>query len=233
VQSSGFKRLDDATCSIIQRRFRFNPATLNGQPVQERKTQSLNWRLTAPVAVPPTPTGTIVYATPAGRGNVFSDDDYPSVSRRAEEEGVTRASYVVGVDGRVSQCEIVQSSGFKRLDDATCSIIQRRFRFNPATLNGQPVQERKTMPVRWRITGNYRTVDYTPIGPFTCKVTPAQLRALAAAKGGEDAAKAIQLVAIGEKLCAEASKPEAGKKFARAAELLDTDLTALSTTSKQ
>lgn len=97
-------------------------------------------------AAPPSP------ATPKGRGNVFSDDDYPSASRAAEEEGVTRVSYVVGVDGRVTQCEIVQSSGFKRLDDATCSIIQRRFRFNPATRDGQPVPERKTQPVRWRLT---------------------------------------------------------------------------------
>ncbi len=232
VQSSGFKRLDDATCSIITRRFRFNPLIRDGQPVPGRKVLPVNWRLTAPVAVPPTPTGTIVYATPAGRGNVFSNDDYPSASRRAEEEGVTRASYVVGVDGRVIQCEIVQSSGFKRLDDESCSIITRRFRFNPATLNGQPVRERKSMPVRWRLTG-YRTADYTPIGPFSCKATSTQLRALAAAKGGEDAARVIQLVVTGEKLCAEASKLEAGRKFARAAELLGTDLAALSTTSKK
>uniref|UniRef100_UPI0012E2793E energy transducer TonB n=1 Tax=Sandarakinorhabdus oryzae TaxID=2675220 RepID=UPI0012E2793E len=100
-----------------------------------------------PAALPPP-----APATPKGRGNVFSDDDYPSASRAAEEEGVTRVSYVVGVDGRVTQCEIVQSSGFKRLDDATCSIIQRRFRFNPATRDGQPVPERKTQPVRWRLT---------------------------------------------------------------------------------
>lgn len=100
----------------------------------------------APPAVAPSP------ATPRGRGNVFSDDDYPSASRAAEEEGVARVSYVVGADGRVTQCEVVQSSGFKRLDDATCSIIQRRFRFNPATRDGQPVPERKTQPVRWRLT---------------------------------------------------------------------------------
>lgn len=100
-----------------------------------------------PAALPPP-----APATPKGRGNVFSDDDYPSASRAAEEEGVTRVSYVVGADGRVTQCEIVQSSGFKRLDDATCSIIQRRFRFNPATRDGQPVAERKTQPVRWRLT---------------------------------------------------------------------------------
>lgn len=100
----------------------------------------------APPAVAPSP------ATPRGRGNVFSDDDYPSASRAAEEEGVARVSYVVGTDGRVTQCEVMQSSGFKRLDDATCSIIQRRFRFNPATRDGQPVAERKTQPVRWRLT---------------------------------------------------------------------------------
>ena len=90
-------------------------------------------------------------ASNKGRGNVFSEDDYPSASRAAEEEGVTRVTYVVGTDGRASQCEVTQSSGFKRLDDATCAILQRRFRFNPATRDGQPVPERKTQPVRWQL----------------------------------------------------------------------------------
>jgi protein TonB len=102
---------------------------------------------------PPIPSSVVpAPATPRGRGNVFTDDDYPTASRRAEEEGVTRVSYVVGVDGLVAQCEVVQTSGFQRLDDATCAIIRRRFRFNPATLNGQPVPERRSMPTRWRLT---------------------------------------------------------------------------------
>ena len=213
------------------------PFTRDGQPVPERKVLPVNWRLTAPVAVPPTPTGPSVIATPIGRGNVFSDDDYPSASRRAEEEGVTRASYMVGVDGRASQCEIVQSSGFKRLDDATCSIITRRFRFNSATLNGQPVPERKTYSQRWRLLA---PAYYTRKGPFSCNATPAKIRALAAAKAGGDATKVIQLVATGEKLCDDFIKGarfdryvEAGKQFARAAELLGTDLAALSTTNKK
>jgi protein TonB len=159
VQSSGFARLDNATCEIILRRFRFNPASsdANGQLVREQKTQTVTWRLnrssTGPgnaTTIANTFTGTI----PAARissTNFFTDDDYPSVSRAAEEEGVTRVSYVVGTDGRVSECEVVQSSGFKRLDDATCSIIERRFRFNPAIRDGQPVPERKIQPVRWRL----------------------------------------------------------------------------------
>jgi protein TonB len=99
----------------------------------------------APPAVKPTP------ATPKGRGNVFSEDDYPAASRRAEEEGVVRVSYVIGADGKVSSCTVTQSSGKPRLDEATCQIIQRRFRFNPATVEGKPVPETKTQPVRWQL----------------------------------------------------------------------------------
>lgn len=99
-----------------------------------------------PAAVtPPSP------ATPKGRGNVFSDDDFPDASRRAEEQGVTRVSYVIGADGKVTSCTVTQSSGFPRLDDATCKIIMRRFRFNPATRDGQPVADTKTQPVRWQL----------------------------------------------------------------------------------
>jgi protein TonB len=98
-----------------------------------------------PALAPPSP------ATPKGRGNVFSDDDFPDASRRAEEQGVTRVSYVIGTDGKVSSCTVTQSSGFARLDDATCKIIMRRFRFNPATRDGQPVAETKTQPVRWQL----------------------------------------------------------------------------------
>lgn len=102
---------------------------------------------------PPAPPSAVVRkpASPRGRGNVISEDDYPDASRRAEEQGVVRVSYVVDTEGKVSSCNVTQSSGFARLDDATCKIIMRRFRFNPATVDGQPVQETKTQPVRWQL----------------------------------------------------------------------------------
>ena len=94
---------------------------------------------------PPTP------ATPRGRGNSISEDDYPDASRRAEEQGVTRVSYTIDPTGKVVACSVTQSSGSPRLDDATCKIIMRRFRFNPATRDGQPVSDTKTQPVRWQL----------------------------------------------------------------------------------
>ena len=106
----------------------------------------------APVAAPPAPPAAApTPATAKGRGNVFSDDDFPDASRRAEEQGVTRVSYVIDPTGKVTTCTVTQTSGFPRLDDATCKIIMRRFRFNPATREGQPVSETKTQPVRWQL----------------------------------------------------------------------------------
>lgn len=105
----------------------------------------------APPAPPAPPSVAPTAATAKGRGNVFSDDDFPDASRRAEEAGVTRVSYTIDETGKVSECTVTQSSGFARLDDATCKIIMRRFRFNPATRDGRPVAERKTQPVRWQL----------------------------------------------------------------------------------
>ncbi len=106
-----------------------------------------------PPAPPAPPAAVSVAPSPAvgARGNVFSDDDFPDASRRAEEAGVTRVSYVIGPDGKIQSCQVTQSSGFPRLDDATCKIIQRRFRFKPATVDGKPVTETKTQPVRWQL----------------------------------------------------------------------------------
>ncbi len=107
----------------------------------------------APPAPPaPAPTAAPTAATPKGRGNTFTDDDFPDASRRAEESGTTRVTYTIGADGRVGECQVTQSSGFPRLDEATCNIIKRRFRFNPATREGQPVAETRPQSIKWKLT---------------------------------------------------------------------------------
>lgn len=105
----------------------------------------------APPAAAPAPAVAPTPATPKGRGNGISEDDYPDASRRAEEQGVVRVRYTIDTSGKVSACEVTATSGFPRLDEATCKIIMRRWRFNPATRDGQPVAENKTQPVRWQL----------------------------------------------------------------------------------
>ncbi|MFC3713450.1 energy transducer TonB [Sphingoaurantiacus capsulatus] len=91
-------------------------------------------------------------AQPIGNRSKISQDDYPDASIRAEEAGVAQVAYDVSVDGRASNCRITKSSGFPRLDTRTCELIERRFRFRPATSNGTPVPEAgKRQTVRWQL----------------------------------------------------------------------------------
>jgi hypothetical protein len=64
----------------------------------------------------------------------------------------------------------------------------------------------------------------------TCTTTPGQIRTLAGtATDAATVRKAVTLVTVGEKLCAEGARNEAGKKFSAAAKLLGTDIASLNT----
>lgn len=50
--------------------------------------------------------------------------------------------YVVGTDGRVSDCTVTRPSGMAAIDAVPCPLIERRFRFRPARdTTGQAVPE--------------------------------------------------------------------------------------------
>jgi protein TonB len=104
----------------------------------------------APPPAPPAPPAIApTRAIPNPRNREVSPDDYPSASARAGEEGTTGIRVVIGTDGRVKDCQIVKSSGFPRLDERACQIATRRWRFKPATENGQPVESQLAQNYRW------------------------------------------------------------------------------------
>ena len=50
--------------------------------------------------------------------------------------------YVVGTDGRVRNCRVVQSSGSAEADAITCRLVEKRFRYRPAQDgSGKPVSD--------------------------------------------------------------------------------------------
>ena len=106
----------------------------------------------APVAPPP-PRVQPKQATPKGNpGNWATTNDYPTRALREEREGTTSFRVTVGPDGRVTGCEITGSSGSDDLDNATCSNVTRRARFNPATDgDGNPTTGSYSNRVRWVI----------------------------------------------------------------------------------
>jgi len=106
----------------------------------------------APVAAPP-PRVQPKQATPKGNpANWATTNDYPTRALREEREGTTGFRVTVGPDGRVTSCSVTSSSGSPDLDEATCSNVTRRARFNPATDGeGNPTTGQYSSRVRWVI----------------------------------------------------------------------------------
>ncbi|MEA3002985.1 MAG: periplasmic protein TonB [Sphingomonadales bacterium] len=69
------------------------------------------------------------------------DSDYPPGARQAGIGGTVAVRYAVEIDGHATACAVIESSGNAELDQTTCRLIEKRFRYRPATdSRGRPVR---------------------------------------------------------------------------------------------
>jgi TonB family protein len=88
----------------------------------------------------------------ASIASYISDADYPDSALRNHESGRVSFRLHVGTDGRVTACEITQSSGSAALDAATCRIMKSRARFTPAhDSSGNPVEDDVASELNWKL----------------------------------------------------------------------------------
>jgi periplasmic protein TonB len=64
---------------------------------------------------------------------------YPAMSRRLGEQGAVRLRVLITTEGRAARVELIQSSGYPRLDQSAIQAI-RSWRFIPAQRAGQPIE---------------------------------------------------------------------------------------------
>jgi len=86
---------------------------------------------TAPAASPAAPAEPL--GTPIGNPSTwFPADAYPPAAKAAGIQG--RTAFVVDLDaqGRITECDIAQSSGSPLLDSTTCALLVTNGRFKPA-----------------------------------------------------------------------------------------------------
>lgn len=84
--------------------------------------------------------------------SVLSHTDYPDDAIRKGEQGTVEFRLNVGVDGRVTGCTVVNSSGSAILDETTCRIMRERPTFRPAIgAGGKPVPGSLESRVSWRL----------------------------------------------------------------------------------
>jgi TonB family protein len=101
----------------------------------------------------PLPTGPVPPVRPrADLAQLFGGAGYPRAALARGEKGNVGFRLVVGPNGRVTRCDIMQSSGSRALDEGTCQILRRQARFTPARdAAGNPVADVVVSRVNWEL----------------------------------------------------------------------------------
>ncbi|WP_426264080.1 energy transducer TonB [Sphingomonas sp. PWP1-2] len=82
----------------------------------------------------------------------ITTDDYPSEALSAGSAGTTMMIWAIQPDGKVGDCRIIQSSGSKSLDLASCAAVTKRGRYAPPLgYDGKPTTVHAMRYVNWRL----------------------------------------------------------------------------------
>jgi protein TonB len=104
-------------------------------------------------AGPALPTAATVAPTmrvPGSRLAALIDGCYPSAARRLGEEGRVVVEVSIDGAGRVAAWNVVQGSGFRRLDGAVECVL-RRLEFVPGSRDGRAVPSSVLLPIQFRL----------------------------------------------------------------------------------
>ena len=102
----------------------------------------------------PTPTGfDPVGAKPRNDpGAWLSDRDYKPSWARRDLTGTATFKLDIAASGKITGCRVTRSTGHTVLDDATCVLVQKRAKFEPARgRSGEPVAGSYTGSVLWQL----------------------------------------------------------------------------------
>ncbi len=104
-----------------------------------------------PAPPAPVPSFTPVSAKPRNDpGEWIRDRDYASSWVRREYQGMAGFRLDIAATGKVTGCRVTSSTGHSELDEATCALIMKRAKFEPARgSNGEPVAGSFSSSVRW------------------------------------------------------------------------------------
>jgi len=92
----------------------------------------------------------------ASIGSMCPKIEYPSASKRLEEEGTVRLKFLIDIDGKVLESEIEKSSGFLRLDEAARTGLSK-CQFKPSTVLGVPQKSWTKMNFTFRLEESLKT----------------------------------------------------------------------------
>ncbi|WP_425493467.1 energy transducer TonB [Marilutibacter chinensis] len=103
----------------------------------------------APESTPPAGVPTAATSDPMPLAGETPAPRYPAASLRRGETGTVLVRATIGLDGRPRRTDVARSSGSRRLDRAAEEAV-RRWRFQPAMRDGQPVEAEVNVPIEFK-----------------------------------------------------------------------------------
>lgn len=72
---------------------------------------------------------------------------YPAQARALGQSGIVRLEVVIDVNGKPKSADLLQSSGFALLDERAQETVLKKWRFQPAKVNYQPIESAITVTI--------------------------------------------------------------------------------------
>jgi len=136
--------------------------------MSDRRLASGLCLLTAAAAVP-------AFASGESSTRALIVQNYPSESLARGEQGTVAFLVQLDRDARIDTCVVTKSSGYPRLDAATCDVLVKYANFSPAEAKGARVATSRTGNLEWRLPDSYR--HKAAAAAPRVNVTPAELEA--------------------------------------------------------
>ena len=158
---SNYPRLDEAACGLV-RRWQYEARTETGKAIASYVTVNLVFSVLPPArpriagdfpSIPQPAAAIAERFTPAQavNGHAVTANDFPADSIRMQEQGRIGLVFIVNEAGDVSECAVVSSSGYPRLDAAARAMVINRWKYKPAVLDGRPTAILVTANVVYQI----------------------------------------------------------------------------------
>lgn len=170
LTSTGSDVLDQTAVQIARGRWTFEPARMNGEARVSSVEVEVNWKLplrpadefSAEMIGIPVSGKRVTQPKANTEINRAVRANYPIASVRRGEQGEVALRLEVLESGTVGQIELLDSSGFSRLDESAMNAA-KRYAYEPGTVDGQLT--RMWTYVMWQFSIGQRVVGRRPAGP--------------------------------------------------------------------
>lgn len=124
-------------------------ANTNPPPVRTEVNTPLPPRT---IVAPPPPAPRPILRRAEKIAGTIGENDYPPRAIRNGEQGTVVTRFTISNSGLVTECTATSETGYEALENETCGLIMRRFRFKPALgYDGKAISETRTQRVTWKL----------------------------------------------------------------------------------